>query len=134
MVLNGIWDMGWGFQLSGLYFFGSGERYETNYGGDVRDYGSPDGSARLRPDGTIVPRNDLVGDSVNRTDLRLQKRFTFGRRMSADGIVEVHNLFDQGNYGTYITEESNPAYGQPDVNLNIAYGPRVFTFGFRFMF
>jgi hypothetical protein len=132
-VFNGIWDMGSGFQLSGLYFFGSGERYETSYGGDLRDIGA-DASNRLRPDGSIVPRNDLVGDAVNRVDLRFQKRFAFGRRMSADGIVEVHNLFDTANYGTYITEESSPQFGDPDVNLNIAYGPRVVTFAFRFLF
>jgi outer membrane receptor protein involved in Fe transport len=132
-VFNGIWDMGWGFQLSGLYFFGSGERYNTSYGGDERDYGA-DASNRLRPDGTIVPRNDWVGDAVHRVDLRIQRRFRFGRRMAADGIVEVHNLFDKANYGDYTTEESDPAYGQPAQNPNIAYAPRVFTFGFRFQF
>ena len=40
MVFNGIWDVGWGFQLSGLYFYGSGERYDTSYGGDLRDIGA----------------------------------------------------------------------------------------------
>jgi hypothetical protein len=54
--------------------------------------------------------------------------------LRADGIVEIHNLFDRSNYGTYITEESSPQFGDPDVNPNIAYGPRVFTFGFRFQF
>ena len=54
--------------------------------------------------------------------------------MVTDGIVEVHNLFNQANYGTYITEESSPQYLNPDVNANIAYGPRVVTFGFRFTF
>lgn len=133
LVLNGIWDLGYGFQLSGLYFFGSGERYDRSYGGDLRGIGV-DASNRLRPDGTIAPRNDFVGDAVNRIDVRLQKRFRFGQRMAADGIVEVHNLFDRSNYGTYITEESSPQFGDPDVNPNIAYGPRVFTFGFRFTF
>jgi hypothetical protein len=28
-VFNGIWDMGYGFQLSGLYFYGSGTRLTT---------------------------------------------------------------------------------------------------------
>jgi outer membrane receptor protein involved in Fe transport len=133
MVLNGIYDFGWGFQMSGLYFFGSGERYDRSYGGDLRDFGT-DAANRLRPDGTIAPRNEFVGDSVHRVDLRFQKRFTFGRNLRADGIVEVHNLFDRSNYGTYITEESSPQFGDPDVNPNIAYGPRVFTFGFRFQF
>ena len=38
LVFNGIWDVGCAFQLSGLYFFGSGERYETSYGGDLPRY------------------------------------------------------------------------------------------------
>jgi hypothetical protein len=133
LVFNGIWDVGYGFQLSGLYFYGAGERYDTSYGGDLRDIGA-DASNRLRPNGTIVPRNALVGDPVHRVDLRVQKRFGFAGHMSIDGIAEVHNLFDRGNYGTYVTEESSPQYGQPDVNLNLAYGPRVVTFGFRFTY
>ena len=107
MVFNGIWELGYAFQLSGLYFFGSGERYDTSYGGDLRDIGA-DASNRLRPDGTIVPRNSYAGEAIQRVDLRLQRRFAFGNRMSVDGIMEVHNLFDHANYGTYITEESSP--------------------------
>ena len=41
------------FQLSGLYFYGSGQRFATTYGGGDR--------TRLRPDGSIVPRNNFVG-------------------------------------------------------------------------
>jgi hypothetical protein len=133
MVFNGIWEMGYDFQLSGLYFFGSGERYDTSYGGDLRDIGT-DASNRLRPDGAIVPRNSFAGDAIHRIDMRFQRRFRFGGRMSADGILEVHNLLDHANYGTYITEQSSPQYLQPDVNSNIAYGPRVVTLGFRFTF
>ena len=132
-VFNGIYQLPAGFQLSGLYFFGSGERQNTSFGGDIRDIGT-DGSNRLREDGTIVERNDLVGDQVHRIDLRLQKRFNLGGNMSVDGIMEVYNLFDHANFGTYITEESDPDFGQPDVNTNIAYGPRVISFGFRFQF
>ena len=38
--VNGIWQMGYGFQLSGLYFFGSGQRFSTNWGGDLRNLGT----------------------------------------------------------------------------------------------
>src|SRR5262249_53000783 len=37
---NAIWEMPYGFQLSGLYLFGSGFRYMTTYGGDLRLVGS----------------------------------------------------------------------------------------------
>ena len=53
LVVSGIWQVGFGFQVSGLHYFGAGNRLATTYGGDVRAFGG--GSARLRPDGTIVP-------------------------------------------------------------------------------
>ena len=38
-VFNGIWEVGAGFQLSGIYFFGSGNRDRTYYNSDLRDLG-----------------------------------------------------------------------------------------------
>ena len=67
---------------------------------------------RLRPDGTIVPRNNFVGDPLHRVDVRIQRRFNFGG-LSVDGIAEVFNLFNHENYGNYITVESNRNYGRP---------------------
>jgi hypothetical protein len=131
-VFNGIWQVGYGFQLSGLYFFGSGERLATTYGGDLRFTGATGG--RLRPDGTIVPRNNLVGKPLHRVDLRVLRRFGLGGRAGVDGIVELFNLFNHANYGSYVTQESNTNYGQPTRNLNVAYQPRMLQLGFRFTF
>lgn len=132
-VFNGIWDAGLGFQLSGLYFYGSGERFSTNFGGDRRTLGSG-GTGRLRVNGTIVPRNDLVGGSIHRVDARIQRRFSFGDRLSFDGIFEVFNLFNRENFGSYVTQESNARYGQPSDNINKAYQPRQLQLGFRVAF
>jgi hypothetical protein len=55
-VFNGIWEISHGLQLSAIHYFGAGIRSTTNYGGDNRNTGAG-GSARLRPNGTIVPRN-----------------------------------------------------------------------------
>src|SRR2546425_548370 len=91
-VVNGIWQLRYGFQLSGLYFFGSGERFNTSWGTDVRNLGlSSIGERRLRPDGTIVPRDNFVGQPIHRVDLRLQRRFALGGRAGVDGIVELFN-------------------------------------------
>jgi hypothetical protein len=125
--------MGMGFQLSGLYFFGSGERRGTSYGGDRRNQGAG-GSARLRPDNTIVPRNNFVGDPIHRVDMRLQKRLSLGGRRSIDGQLEVFNVFNHENFGSYTTQESNAQYGKPSFNANIAYQPRIIQLGFRFAF
>jgi hypothetical protein len=131
-VFNGIWEMPWGFQASGLYFFGSGLRYATTYGGDLRD--SAGSVSRLRPDGTIVSRNDFVGLPVHRVDVRLLRRFSVGRHLTVDGIVEAFNVFNHANYGTYVTDESSKSYGQPVQNIAIEYQARMLQLGFRATF
>ena len=57
----------------------------TSYGGDLR-HPARTRSTRLRPDGTIVPRNNFVGKPLHRVDMRLQRRFPLGGRASIDGI------------------------------------------------
>ena len=63
---------------------------------------------RLRPDGTIVPRNSLIAPAQNRTDLRLQQRIPLHGRTSIDAIAEVFNIFNRPNYGIG-TQENNVA-------------------------
>ena len=136
-VFNGIWDIGYGLQLSGIYFYGSGERRRTNFGSDLRDEGGTVGiigSSRLRRDGTIIPRTGIVGDPIHRLDMRLQKRLTFGGHRQLDGLLEVFNLFNHANYGSYTINESNANYGQPSANTNLAYQPRMLQLGFRTTF
>ena len=135
-VLNGIWDIGRGVQLSGLYFYGSGERYRVTYGSDLRDEagGSPVTLQRLRRDGSIIPRNSLVGLPLHRVDMRLQKRIAISDRVQLFGMFEVFNLFNHANYGAYTTNENNPSYGQPSFSDNNAYQPRMLQLGFRTTF
>jgi hypothetical protein len=135
-VFNGIWQVGGGFQVSGVYFYGSGERQPRFYEEDLRGLGEgfEAVSFRLRRDGTIVPRNGFVGDPVHRVDLRLQERIPLGGRVAIDGIVEVFNLFDRANFGTYVFNELSPLFGQPEFNDNLAYAPRTLQLGFRLTF
>jgi hypothetical protein len=133
-VFNGIWQLPYGFQLSGLYFFGSGQRFATTYGGDLRNQGTA-GSGRLRPDGTIVPRNNFVGLPIQRLDVRVQKRFPIRGRVGVDTIIEVFNLFNHANYGSFVTTEAlGAAYGRPTQNSNLVYQPRMMQLAFRFTF
>ena len=133
-VFNGIWQPKHGLQLSGLYFFGSGVRFPTSYGGDVRGVGVG-GVGRLRPDGTLVARNNFVGKPIHRVDLRAQQRIRLVGRASIDGMFEVFNLFNHANYGSYTTVEALGAlYGQPSQNSNVAFQPRMLQLGFRFAF
>ena len=136
-TVNGIWDLGAGVQLSGIYFFGSGERRRTNFGSDLRDEGGTVGiigAARLRRDGTIIPRTGIVGDPIHRADVRLLKKFTLGGHRTFEGMFEAFNLFNHANYGAYVINESNANYGKPAANDNLAYQPRMLQLGFRTTF
>ena len=131
-TFNGIWEVGRGLQLSGLYFYGSGQRFGNSYGGDLRQCGQ--GCDRLRPDGTIVPRNSFIGGSIHRVDLRLQQRIRVNGKVSLAGILEAYNLFNHENYGTYEVRESNAAYGLPIPSTSLVYQPRMMQLGFRATF
>jgi hypothetical protein len=139
---NALWELPYGFQVSGLYFFGSGERYDTRYGQDIRQIGSlRPNEHRLRPDGSIVPRNGFVGKPIHRVDLRLQKRLPLIRSMAIDGFLEVFNAFNHANFGAYaghvgtrVGGEVTRNYGAPEQNNNVAYLPRTMQLGFRLTF
>ena len=138
VVANGIWDLGHGFQLSGIYLYGSGVRMSTAYGADLRDGGAGlnTGAApqRLRPDGSIIPRNAFVGLPIHRVDLRLQEGIKLSGRRRLSGIAEIFNLFNRANYGSYTLQENSAAYAKPQLNQNIAYTPRALQLGVRIEF
>jgi hypothetical protein len=131
-VFNGLWDVGFGFQVSGLYLYGSGDRAQTYYGGDPRNTGRS--NSRLRPNGTIVPRNGFVADPIHRVDARVQRRIPITSRVAVTGIVEAFNLFNRENFGEYTIVESNARFGQPVRSTNVAYQPRMIQLGFRTTF
>ncbi len=128
MVANGIWQVGKGFQVSALHFFAAGIRLAHTYGGDSRGTGA-NFSQRLRPNGTIVPRNDLLAPPQNRTDLRLQQRIPLGGRVSVDGIAEVFNMFNRPNWGIG-TQESTTSNFLQHTTAQV----RTAQFGFRLTF
>jgi hypothetical protein len=54
--------------------------------------------------------------------------------LQVDGILELFNVFDRANYGSYTTDRSSPRYGQPNASTNIAFAPRTVQLGFRVTF
>ncbi len=127
-VFNAIWQVGRGFQVSALQYVGSGIRQRNNYGADLRDIQGGGGTQRLRPDGTIVPRNSLIGPSQSRTDLRFQQKFPLAGRAKLDGIFEVFNLFNCSNYQIGVSEILT-TYNKP-----ISGEYRTAQIGFRLSF
>jgi len=128
MVFTGIWEVAHGFQVSALHYLGAGIRSATSYGGDVR-VANGNFSQRLRPNGTIVPRNDYIQPAQNRTDIRVQQKIPLqGRRIAIDAIAEVFNVFNRNNF-TIDTVESSQTYLLPSVGQN-----RTAQVGFRLTF
>lgn len=74
---------------------------------------------RVRMNGTLIPINSFDRGSLSRLDMRVQKRFSIGR-VALDGMLEVFNLFNRTNYGSWVENESNARFGQPSDNNNIA--------------
>jgi hypothetical protein len=133
-TLNGVWELPHNFQLSGLYFYGSGMRFSAAYSGDTRNMGSG-GANRYNPaTGEIAPRNAFVGKPLHRVDMRLMRRFAFGSHVAVDGILEGFNLFNHANYGNYVTTLGAANFGAPVAQDNIAYKPRQLQLGFRATF
>jgi hypothetical protein len=126
-MFNGIWQVGRGFQVSGLLYVAAGERSTTSFGGDERQFGAT-GSARLRRDGTIVPRNGFTQPARRRVDLRAQQRIPLPGGVALDGIAEVFNMFNSPNW-TIETVESNRQFGTPIAGEN-----RTAQLGFRLTF
>jgi hypothetical protein len=162
-TFNGIWEIGKGVQLSGLYFFGSGERRGTSWGSDLRNTGGASYNL-LTPAGTtaesltaalnanararigsvkgvvyngnfILDRSQFVGLPIHRVDMRIQKRISLGGKRNIDGQFEVFNVFNHVNYGSYTTTFSNAAsFGLPSFNSATAYQPRIIQLGFHMAF
>jgi hypothetical protein len=76
-----------------------------------------------------------VGKPLHRVDMKIQKRVSLGGRRNLDGMVEVFNLFNHKNYGSYTTTFSSGAnYGKPSFNPATAFQPRVLQLGVHFAF
>ena len=134
-VFNGIWALPYDFQMSGLYHYGSGQRFDGFNPVDLRDTGGffwpwPASAQRLMFDGSIIDHAAVEGEAIHRVDVRLQRRFALGRA-HADLIFEVFNLFNHENYGFYQRFAILPTFGEPLASPDIAYWPRIAQLAFR---
>jgi hypothetical protein len=138
-VFNGIYEVGHGFQVSGIYFYGSGMRDQIVCGCDARDL-QISSIDRLRaddpqgPDGSIIPRNSFVSKPIHRVEVRLLQRIPLGGKANLAGSFEVFNLLNRKNYGAYDLTETSGTFLQPQPSANLSYAPRTVELGFRLTF
>lgn len=133
IVVNGIMDLPWDFQLSGIGTFGSGTPYDIFDDSEAQFYYRPNAG---RPDrhGFIIP--DAF--AYRNVDLRLTKNFEVwgGSRLSL--YVDAINVFNFRNYagfdgGTGQVDQGNPNpnFGNPS---RVLFPTRTFQLGFRYAF
>lgn len=157
---NAIYQGPWGLNLSGVFYYGSGNYFANGYA-PPQNYidtltGSFLGTNRLNAGSTpivipaqylgrwngpsvIEPGQDLPRDAfhglpIYKVDMRLSKDFRIGERVVITPMVDVFNLFNHPNYGSYETLVNLPAFGTPVQNLSDSYVPREFQFAFHFAF
>jgi len=113
--VNGVWTLPKGFSFSGFYGFGSpNPSFTTSTNVDPLGIGS----ARVRANLSIIPRNNFYGDDFQTLDLRLSKDVRIGR-VKLSGIAEVFNLYNHAQFSYNVLETSaafgaiNGTQGQP---------------------
>jgi len=87
------------------------------------------------PSGYVMARDALEGMPLHKVDLRVTKDFKIVGTTKASVIVEVYNLFNHANYGSFntslTTASATTNFGLPQQNLGNAYVPREAQFAFR---
>ena len=157
---NAIYQGPWGLNLSGVFYYGSGNYFADGYappqnyidtltgsflGTNRLNAGTApiiiptqylsrwNGSSVIEP-GQNLPRDAFHGLPIYKIDLRLSKDFRIGERIVITPMVDVFNLFNHPNYGSYQTLVNILAFGTPVQNLSDSYVPREFQFAFHVAF
>ena len=128
-VFNGIWQVGRGFQLSGLHFFAAGMRSGANYGGDLRAArraAARRGCVRTAPSSRATT---FMQPAQNKTDIRVQQRIPLGGRVALDGDRGSVQRVQPPELGRSRTQESSANY-----NVRTTAQFRSAQVGFRLTF
>jgi hypothetical protein len=160
MRVNAIYHGPWHTNLSGIFYYGSGN-YDavafSTFSGFVKDTvpgflgvdrlnsGATalvvpaqyvdrwSGPTTIEP-GQSIPRDPFHALPLYKVDLRLSRDFRFHDRFVFTPMVDVFNLFNHPNYGSYNTGLNLPAFGTPAQNGSDSYVPREFQFAFHVAF
>ena len=135
LVVSGVYEMPWRFQLSGIVTLGSGRPFTPLAGADLNGDGNggqfPSDRARRNPldESTSVVRNSETTVGQVNVDLRASRRIAFGRWGSLDAIVEAFNLFNRVNFVEDTNQSSFVVFGSGAYPSNPlpAYGRYTLT-------
>lgn len=135
-VFNGVAELPWGFQVSGLVWAMSGRAYHNNFGGDSNGDGLYLQERFDRATGMTLVRNGNTSDPIFKVDLRASKNFTLYKSLRVEAIAEAFNLFNRANYDpdSYGTVYGTSQYLKPGPSTGELYLPRNIQLGFRIRF
>jgi hypothetical protein len=115
----GVWDLPWGFQISGIFFFRSALPWTAYYGYDKN-------LDTKNSDYIDYHRGSRRGLDHYYINARLSKFFDFGRfRLQFFG--EVYNLTNKANFIYIAQNENSPDFGKPTQAMD----PRLMQLGVR---
>jgi hypothetical protein len=134
LSLNATTYLPWNFNLSAIVFAGS--QRPINITTNVDPFGT--GAGRwLNASGAVLPKNGeraLYWDK--KVDLRLVKNIKVAGRTTAQGMVDVFNVFNTANYNptSYGAVFGTATYLRPGFSSNLFYQPRMAQVGVRVTF
>jgi hypothetical protein len=130
-VLSGLYQFPWDVQLSTITTVASGRPFNPLAGVDVNGDGDggafPSDRARVNPadPASSVKRNSGTMKGQFIVDLRLAKKFRFGKGASLDVMVDAFNLLDRTNFSeinNIFGRGAFPGEPQRDSQGRVTYG------------
>jgi hypothetical protein len=115
--LNGLLDLPWQVQLSGIFRAQSGFHFSRN-----NSTTDPDGDGTLNGIDVVAGRNAFTAPAYVNLDMRFAKRFNIGERFKAQVLFEFFNIFNRQNPAAVENRTTNPAV-RSELKTKIA-GPR----------
>ncbi len=134
--LDGSVSLPWVISSSFFYHFSPGNAFNTIAPGNPFNYAGANNWAFLSttpifvapeaiygsraPGYSTVKRNYLRGKAINRLDWRLTKAVKIKEKWQVSGIIEVFNVLNYQNYGTYNSNVGLATFGRPAYSSNLA--------------
>lgn len=129
--LSGTAFFPWNLSASAIFFAGSPKPLNVLTSLDPFRTGS---GRWLDNQGNVLPKNgERTLKSDYKLDLGLVKAFRF-RRIQVQGRLDVFNVLNTENFGTYGTTFGSSTYLVAGTSTNLFYQPRQFQFGARMTF
>lgn len=132
--VNGLIDLPWQFQISGIFRAQSGFHFtKGNAPGAPISEGDPDGDSSINGlDVRGGQRNAFTAPPLVNFDLRFSKRFNLGERVKAQLLFEFFNVLNRQNPAAVQTVQG--ITGQPFGKATQVLPGREGQFGFRVEF